>query len=169
MTAPNRGRRPLRRRTIWAALFAVAIGALILLLILVGIGTLRLSTSSGPTVTVSEVKWTVEQGSLAGGQGWFGKSVFNYTTASGWVPPSFGAGATFEISWSIVNYDSATHYIYNVTASSPFLVTGTRVALPMAVVSGDDGYPLSIYFSSPSSASGAYTLSITVDALPSSG
>lgn len=146
-------------------LFGVALGALVLILVLVGVGYLRLPTSPGPTVTVTEVRWTVQQGTNAGGMGWFGKGQFNYTAASGWLAPTFSAGSRFQVSWTIANYDDVNHTIYSVSVSSPFVLAGTLAPLPMNVNVGDDGNILGVWVSTSSSTSGSFPLSITVNAL----
>lgn len=150
---------------VWTALFAVALGVLVFLLVLIGIGDLRLPGSSSPSVTVTEVKWTIEQGTNKGGLGWFGKGEFNYTNATGWMAPTYPAGSRFTVSWSIANYDTVNHTIYSVSLGSPFLLAGTRLPLPMNVNVGDDGNVLELYVTTPSSTSGAFALNITVNAL----
>lgn len=160
-------RRLRKRNLVWAGLFVAATTVLVVLLVLVGIGYLRLPSTPGPSVTVSEVEWNVAQGQTSQGRGWFGPSQFNYTSASGWQSPTFEAGSQLEVTWALVNYDNVTHTIYSVSVSAPFALSGTLRSLPMIVNIGDEGNLLAIYVSIPSSASGPYSLTITVDALGS--
>jgi hypothetical protein len=164
---PRRFRRLTRRQWVWTALFAVALAVLVFLLVLVGVGYLRLpsSSSSKPSVTVTAVDWTVEQGTNGHGVGWFGKNQFNYTGATGWFPPTFAAGSQLQVSWSISNFDNVNHTIYSVSVGAPFSLDHTLPVLPMTVFVGDDGNTLGIWVTTSSSTSGSYVLDITVDAL----
>ena len=154
-----------RRQIVWGILYTIAIGVVVLLLILIGVGYLRLPPKTGPSVTISEVEWTVAQGTNSYGQTWFGKSQFNYTPAAGWVPPSFAAGGQLLVTWQVVNYDITSHTICSVTVSSPFILSGTQEPLPMTINPGDDGGALGVWVTTPSSVSGTYPLSISVNAL----
>jgi hypothetical protein len=157
-------RRLSRRQLLWTALFAVAIGLLVLLVAFIGLGYLRLPTSAGPSVTVSSVHWVIEQGTNAQNQTWFGKSQFNYSGAS-WIAPTYAAGTTFDVSWTVVNYDNVTRNICDVTIATPFLLVKTSPTLPFAAVVGDESGSLKIFVTTSSSASGSFMLNITVDAL----
>ena len=157
-----------RRRLVWLGLYVTAVGVLALLLVLVGTGTLRLpSRSPGPSVTVSSVNWSVLEGQIPNGRGWFGPAEFNYTSATGWKPATFSSGGRLQISWGVVNYDNTTHQIYSVTVSPPFELAGTGTPLPMFVGIGDDGNTLVVYVTTSSSTSGTFPLAITVNALSS--
>jgi hypothetical protein len=157
-------RRFARRQLLWTALFAIAVGVLVLLLVLIGVGYLRLPSAPAPTMTVSEVKWTVLQGTNSYGEAWFGRGVFNYTPATGWQT-NYAAGSTFTVNWDITNYDNVDHTIYTVTVNAPFLIQKTGVPLPMNVMVGDEGNPLLLYVTTSGSQSGTFTLDITVNAL----
>ncbi len=107
------------------------------MLVLVGIGYLRLPSSFPPDITVTSVHWTIEQGTIATGQGWFGGNEFNYTPATGWVPLTIPAGSSFPLAWSIVNFDKVNHTIYSVVVSSPFSLV--RNPIPSAHDGRDRG------------------------------
>lgn len=163
-------RRWKRRQWVWAGLYAVVTTVLVVVLVLIALGDLRLATSSssGPSVTVSAVDWTVEQGTIASeNQGWFGPSQFNYTPAHGWVPPTYPTGEKFLVTWQITNYDNASHVIYAVSVDSPFTCVGTQFPLPMTVVVGDEGGTMGVWVTS--SQGGRFVLSIVVDALSDTG
>lgn len=166
----RRFRRLTRRQWVWTALFAVALAVLVFLLVLIGVGYLRLpsTSSTGAQVTVTAVDWTIEQGTNGHGIGWFGKSQFNYTGATGWFPPTFAAGSELQVSWSISNFDTVNHTVYTVTAGAPFSVARTLPVLPMNVNVGDDGNTLGVWVTTSSSTSGSYVLDLTVDALSGS-
>ncbi len=158
-------RRLVRRRLIWTALLVVAVGVLVLLLGLIGVGYLRLPTAPAATVTISEIQWTIQEGTTASGVGWFGPSHVNDTANSG-LPLSFAAGTTFRLAWGANNRDNVSHTVYSVTATSPpFSWVSSTPALPSTVPIGDDSFGFSFYFSTPSSASGTFVLTITVNAL----
>ncbi|HLM91549.1 MAG TPA: hypothetical protein VK424_05810 [Thermoplasmata archaeon] len=156
---------PRGRQLIWTALYSIALGVLVLLLVFIGIGYLRLPASSPSTFTVEEVRWTIEQGTIANGQGWFGLGEFNYSRAAGFFPPTYDSGASFQVAWALVNYDHVNHTIYSVTVNSPFTLVGTKYSLPMPVVIGDDSRPLGLTIGSPSSLTGPVVLEITVNTL----
>src|SRR5271170_1589778 len=160
-------RMPQRRQLLWTVLLTVATAVLALLLILIGVGYLRLPTTaaSSTTITVTEVRWTIEQGTIPTGEGWFGEGEFNYTSADGWISPTFASGSSFSVDWTIVNFDRVNHTIFSVTVNSPFLLVGTHYPLPMNVVVGDNSRPLGLTISTASSASGPLVLEVTVNAL----
>jgi hypothetical protein len=159
----RRRRRLTRRQQLWTALFAVALGVLVFLLVLIGIGELRLPGAATPNVTVTEVQWTIEQGTTGHGVGWFGKGLFNYTTATGWAAPTFAAGTELKVVWDVQNFDSVPHNITGVSVGQPFTVdTARSSALPLAVNIGDEGAILTVWVTTSSSTSGAFVLTITV-------
>ncbi len=158
----------MKRRLLWTALLAIAIGILVLLLVLIGVGYLRLPHLPGagtPSVTISEVKWTVEQGQTSSGQGWFGPSQFNQTQDEGY-PLTVSAGSSIKLIWPAFNRDSVSHTVYSVAVSAPFQVLSSSPSLPCQVAAGDDSAFFDFEVEVPSSASGSYTLSVTVDAQP---
>jgi hypothetical protein len=159
----RRRRRLSRRERVWTALFAVALGVLIFLLVLIGIGYLRLPQAAGATVTVTAVDWTIEQGTNGHGTGWFGKGLFNYTNATGWRSPSFAAGTSLEVVWTVQNFDTTVHNLTGVSVGSPFqTVAGKGSPLPLRVNIGDDGGTLVLWVTTASSVSGSYVLDVTV-------
>ena len=158
--------RPVRRRTLlWGALFAIVAGVLIVLLVLIGLGYLVIPGPSQPSVTVTEVEWTILEHDTSGGIGWFGASSFNYSPPHAGYPATFPAASTFDVQWSPVNFDSVSHTVYAFTVASPFELVSSRPALPYAVPPGDDGGNFSIYITTPSGTSGSYDLEITINAL----
>lgn len=154
----------MKRRRLWAVLFTVAIAVLVLLLVLIGVGYLRLPSSSPAMVTVSEIEWTIEQGSTSDGQGWFGPSHVNDTANQG-APYYYTAGTTFQLSWSAFNRDTANHTVYSVSTLAPFSFVGAHPTLPATVPGGDDSFGFAFDFSTPSSTSGTYVMYITLNAL----
>ena len=126
---------------------------------------LRLPALAPSTFTVREIRWTIEQGTISTGEGWFGLGEFNYTPAAGFFPPTYDSGSAFTVAWAIVNYDHVNHTIYSVTVNSPFTVLGSKYPLPMPVIVGDDSRPLGLTIGTPSSLTGSVILEITVNAL----
>lgn len=159
-------RRTRRRTLFWGVLLAAVAGILIVLLVLIGLGYLVLPGPAPPNVTVTEVSWTLFQGT-SHGHGWFGSSTFNYTANDGY-PATFPAGYTFTVAWSPVNFDSVSHTVYTVAVSAPFELVSSHPALPYAVAPGDDSGNFSFYITTPSSTSGAYVLQVTVNAISAS-
>ena len=157
-------RRTRRRTLVWSILLTAVAGILIVLLVLIGLGYLVLPGPTPPSVTVTEVTWSLLQGTDSHGIGWFGGSSFNYSMNDGY-PTTFRAGSTFTLPWSPENFDSVSHTIYTVTVSAPFELVSSRPALPYAVAPGDDSGNFSFTITTSSTTSGAYVLQVTVNAL----
>jgi hypothetical protein len=155
----------MRRRALWTALFAIAIGVLVFLVVLIGIGYLRLPAASPGTVTISEIQWNIEQGTTGSGQGWFGPSQVNDSKPP--LPLSYAAGSTFQISWSAFNRDNVAHTVYTVSTLPPFQYVGSTPSLAYTVPAGDDSAGFLLSFSTSGSTAGTYVLTITVNALGS--
>ena len=107
-----------RARLLWTLVAAVA-GLVVLLVALVGFGYLRLPSAPPPSVTVSQVDWTVLEGTTSSGVGWFGNSSFNYSLAEGF-PLTVAAGSSFSVVWTTMNWDISPHTVSYVAVSSPF-------------------------------------------------
>lgn len=154
-----------RRTLLWSALFAIAAGVLVVLLVLIGFGYLALPKSPPPSVTVSEVQWTIQQGTTPGGGGWFGPSHFNYSLNAEF-PLTVSAGTSFRLAWTPENFDTTAHTVYSLSVSVPFEWNSqsSRPPLPDTVPSGDDGGQFSFVIITPSTP-GTYELNVTVNAI----
>jgi len=158
-------RRIPQKKLIWAVLFVIVTAVLVSLLVLIGLGYLTLPKSAPGSVTVSEVQFTVVQGTTSGGSGWFGPSTFTYGNNAGF-PRTETVGQSFGLPWAPQNFDSTPHTIYTVSVGNPgFCLSTSHPALPDSVPPGDDGGEFEFSIGVPSSASGAVTLEITIDAL----
>ena len=157
--------RPSRRGRLMNILLAIAIGVVVVLLVAIGLGYLRLPAPDGPKVTITEVRWTILQGTNAYNQGWFGKGQFNYTRADGWLSPTYSSGSRFLLTWEMVNYDTVNHTIFDVALSAPFIFIGTQPPLPVNVIPGDEAGTLGVLIETSSSTSGSFALNVTVNAL----
>lgn len=161
-------RRPGRRGGLRGrvGLLRIAIGVMaavvVVLLILIGLGTLVLPSSSNPTVTITEVRWTIEQGTDSNGHGWFGNSSINETDEDG-LPAQVPSGGVFTVQVTLLATSNKT--IYTATADSPFTVTNTVPQLPAKPVGVDD-FVFQVVVRAPSVSSDAtYVLLVTLDAL----
>ncbi len=150
-----------RARFLWSLVAAVA-GLVVLLVALVGFGYLRLPSAPPPSVTVSQVDWTVLEGTTSTGIGWFGNSSFNYTLAEGF-PLAVTAGSSFSVVWTTMNWDSSPHTVSYVAVSSPFTLERSTPGVPITAAAGDDDVGFSFTIGVPSSASGSYVLDVTVN------
>ena len=103
---------------------------------LIALGFLALPSNPGHTVTITEVRWSIVQGTTADGTGWFGPSQFNYTD-NGW-PAQVPSGGRIDIPWSFSNYDASNRTVYAVQSSSPFTVVSSQPALPVSIPGGSD-------------------------------
>jgi hypothetical protein len=158
-------RRIPKKKLLWALLFVVVTVILISLLVLIGLGYLTLPKSAPANVTVTEVQFTVVQGTTSSGSGWFGPSTFVYGNNAGF-PRTEPAGQSFGLPWAPQNFDTTPHTIYTVSVGNPgFCIASTHPALPDSVPPGDDGGQFEFSISIPSSASGTLSIEITIDAL----
>jgi hypothetical protein len=151
----------MRRRALWTGLIAVALGVLVFLLVLIGVGYLRLPGPAPGTGTITEIEFTINQGTAPNGQGWFGPTPVVETT--GQVPLTYTTGSPFTISWSGFNRDSVPHNITGVTAQPPFSDLVASPSPPCSVPGGFDGGGFS--FQIVSSATGNNILYITINAI----
>lgn len=154
-----------KRTLLWSSLFAIAIAVLITLLVLIGLGYLALPASPPKQVTISEVEWTIVQGTTSHGIGWFGPSPFYYGENAGF-PRTEPTGGTFNLPWSPQNFDTVSHNVCAVTiGNSGFSIGSPHPALPNTVPPGDDGGQFEFPINVPGSASGNYTLQLTINAI----
>ncbi len=135
---------------------------MILLVALIGLGTLRLPSAPPSSVTVSQVDWTILEGTTSTGHGWFGPGSFNSTVSDGF-PLTVAAGGSFVVAWAPVNLDVSPHTVSYASVNAPFTVDGTAPGLPCTVPVGDDPTPFGFTIGVPTSASGAYVLDITLN------
>jgi len=134
----------------------------ILLLVLIGLGTLVLPTPGKPTVTITEVRWTIEQGTDSNGHGWFGNSTINETDEDG-LPAQVPSGGVFTVQVTLLATSNKT--IFTATADSPFSIAYTVPTLPTTPVGVDD-FVFHVAVDAPSVSNDAsYVLLITLDAL----
>lgn len=154
----------MKRKLLWTTLLGTGIGVLVLLLVLIGIGYLRLPPAPQGTVSVSEIHWTLEEGTTASGQGWFGPSEVNQTSGQG-LPQTYTSGTTFALSWSAFNRDNVSHTVYSISVLPPFSFGGAQPTLPGTVPAADDGFGFTFDFSTASSTTGTYILEVTVNCL----
>jgi hypothetical protein len=158
--------RPIpRKKLVWALLFLVVTVVLVALLVLIGLGYLTLPKSTPGSVTISEVQFTIVQGTTPAGAGWFGPSTFTYEKNAGF-PRSETVGQSFGLPWAPQNFDTTSHTIYTVNVgNSGYCVASAHPALPASVPPGDDGGQFEFQISIPSGASGTIALSVTIDAV----
>lgn len=155
---------PLRRRVITWAVVAVA-ALVVVLLVLVGVGDLRVSPSSTGDLTVSRVQWTILQDTINGSSttGWFGPSSFNYSYADGY-PLQTSAGGTFTVGVVLSDLGGQPHPMCSAIAAAPFSVVSSHPALPVKVPVDDDvGFSFTIQ--TPDSPGAVLTLNLTLNAL----
>lgn len=148
----------------WAVIAAAVLVAA--LLTLVAVGELRISSSpSAGTLTVSEVQWTILQGTIINSStGWFGPSTFNYTNASGF-PLQVAAGSQFIVPLVLSDLGGQSHPMCSALASSPFSVVATHPTLPVKVPAGEDDAGFSFTIQTPNSPGAVLVLGITLNAL----
>lgn len=141
---------------------AVMAAAVVVLLVLIGLGFLVLPSTSNPTVTVTEIRWTIEQGTNSNGHGWFGNGSINETIADG-LPLHVSSGGVFTVLVTLLATSNKT--IFTATADSPFTVVYTIPTLPTTPVGVDD-FTFEAAVRAPSvSSDTSYVLLITLDAL----
>jgi hypothetical protein len=160
---------PLRGRVIFWAVVALAI-FVVILLVLVGVGVLRLASNSSPgTLTVSRVQWTILQGTLNGSTtiGWFGPSNFNYTYAEGF-PAQVAAGSQFAVPLVISDLGGHPHGVNCTYAAAPFTVVSSKPTLPVTVPAGEDDAGFTFMVQTPNSPGAVFVLYMTVNGLPAS-
>ena len=134
----------------------------VVLLVLIGLGTLILPSPSNPTVTITGVRWTIEQGTDSNGHGWFGNSTINETGEDG-LPAQVTSGGVFTVQVTLLATSNKT--IFTATASSPFTVVYTVPGLPAQPIGVDD-FLFEVAVRAPSvSSDSSYIVLITLDAL----
>jgi hypothetical protein len=161
--------RPLSKNRLlgWAVMAVAAV--VVVILALVGVGVLRLpnSASNTGTVEVTEVHWTVLQGTLPNSTttGWFGP--FNYTFAGpdDGYPLNVSAGGTFTIALVVSCLGGVPHWVYSAYAASPFTVKSTKPVLPVEVPKGEDDAGFYFTVQVPSTPGAVLALNMTFNAL----
>ena len=152
----------LTRRHFWPLAIAVATVVVVALLILIGFGVLVLPSSSPDRITITEVQWTIEQGTTSAGFGWFGPSQRIASNTSG-LPVRIALGDKFTMPLSLSDLDSVNHTIQTVSVVSPFSLDRTVPALPAKVISGMDDYVFSVTLGTADASAGhSYTVYITL-------
>jgi hypothetical protein len=152
----------IRRKTLWTLAVGAATGLVVLLLILIAIGVLVLPAASPASVTVTEVRWTILQGTTSSGLAWFGQGQFNYTNG---FPVNETAGGSMTLSVSLTNLDTLNHTIYSVVAMPPFNVSSVQPAVPRVVPHSVDNALFQITVSVPDDPGRSLVLQLTVNAL----
>jgi len=159
-------KRKLTRSRVLGIAIAVVASVVAVLLILIGVGVLRLPGAAAPQVTVAAVEWNILQGKTQFGFGWFGNNSRNMTDVDG-LPVTVASGHTFALSLTLSNLDHVNHSLYSVVASSPFAVSGVLPALPVNVVSGSDDFVMTVTVTAPTvSSDTTYSLILTINAIP---
>lgn len=155
----------LRRRG-WflKTLIAVAAAVVVVLVGLIAAGVLVLPLAPPTTVTISEVQWTVLEGTTAQGYGWFGNSSFTWDHRNGF-PLTLSPGSSFQLPWTTANMDGVNHTIYSVSVNPPFRLVSTWPTVPVVAPGGEDSVVFEFQISVPSTASGSMVLQVTVNAL----
>jgi hypothetical protein len=157
-------RRIAKRTLVWASLFLVVTAVLITLLVLIGLGYLTLPKAAPNQITISEVNWTILQGTTSGGMGWFGPSNFTYGHNAGY-PRTQTTGTSFGLPWTPQNFDSTSHTVYSVSVGNAgWAVLSSHPALPDSLPPGDDSGEFQFTISVPSGATGTIVLDVTIDA-----
>lgn len=158
--------RPPRRHHLLQLAIAFVAGVVVVLLVLIGLGVLVLPASSPPKVTITEVQWTILQGTNPNGAGWFGKSPINETAADG-LPWSVNSGGSANF---LVQLLGNNRTIYNVTSLTPgFKVTSTIPPTPCNAT-GVDEFHITATVQVPSvSSDTSYVLELEINGLYPSG
>jgi hypothetical protein len=159
----------VKRRHIWTIVVAIATIVLLVLLSLIALGYFVLPGAAPPApVKVSQIDFTLDQGTNASGYGWFGPNTFTYTGIANGYPYSVAAGAAFTVPLILENYDDNPHDIYSIQVEAPFTLTGTTPILPATVAALQDDASFQLDFRAPSSPGATLTMFVTIDAdLPS--
>jgi hypothetical protein len=158
---PPRSRR--RSRILTLAIIAVAI-FVVILLVLIGLGVLVLPGPSKPTVTITHIQWTIQQGTT-NGHGWFGNNSINQTEQDGVLPVSVASGGRFTV--SIILLATSNHTMYSASANNSFVVSGCDPILPTTPMGVDD-FKLTVSLVAPSVSGDTTTvLGLTLNALNS--
>lgn len=152
----------LTRRRFWQLAIGVATVVVVGLLVMIGLGVLVLPSTAPEKITISEVHWTIIQGTTSTGFGWFGPSERIANNSSG-LPLRVTLGHSFTVLLPLTDLDSVNHTIQTVTVVSPFNVMGTSPSVPALVISGMDDFLISVTLGT-SGASGdqSYTVQITL-------
>jgi hypothetical protein len=159
-------KRKLKRSQLWTIAVGVAAVILATFLALIAFGVLVLPGASPPApVRVTQVEFTLDQGTNASGRGWFGPSTFNYTGIGYGFPYVVAPGGNFSIPLILENFDTVPHTVYSASASAPFTLTGTSPALPAEVRALQDDAGLQLFVKAPSTPGATLTLFITVNML----
>lgn len=159
-------KRRLSRHRAWQLAIGIVAGLVVVLLVLIGLGILTLPAPAPSKVTITQVQWTILQGTTTFGFGWFGPSTRIANNSSG-LPVEVASGGRFTVTLSLSDLDSANHTIYSVLAASPFRVVSTVPSIPAKVVSGMDDFTLNVDVAVPTvSSDTSYVVDLTVDALP---
>lgn len=152
----------IRRKTLWTIAVAAVTGLVVVLLVLIAIGILVLPATSPAPVTVTEVRWTILEGTTASGLGWFGESQFNYTNG---FPVNETAGGSMTLSVTLTNLDTLNHTIYSVLAMPPFNVSSVQPEVPRVIPHSVDNALFQITVSVPNDPGHSLVLQLTVNAL----
>jgi len=164
--ASGRVRRFDRPLLLRVAVVAVA-GLVVVLLVMIGLGYLILPANPPTTVTISEVRWTILQGTNPNGRGWFGNSPINETPPAESLPWTTDSGSLVKVAILLLG---GNHTIYNVTSlTSGFTVVSTTPAMPCAA-NGVDDFALAALVRVPSVSSDvSYVLEMEINAEGPSG
>ena len=154
---------PLRRSTFWTVAIGTAASVVVVLLVLIGIGVLVLPSSPTAPVRITEVRWTILQGTTTSGIGWFGPSQFNYTTNG--FPTNETPGGSLSLAVTLANFDTQNHTVYSVVAVSPFDVSAVHPTVPRMVPHGDDNALFQVVVTVPNQPGLSLSLQLTIDAL----
>lgn len=141
-----------------------AIGVVVLLVGLIGVGVLVLPSSASPTITISETRYTILEGTNASGGNWFGPDQLSYPGLNGY-PTSVPAGSSFGVPIVLWNHDSANHTVYSVSVAPPFTYVRSDPALPISVPAGEDNANFEFTLLAPTGSGGSIAVAITINAL----
>lgn len=135
----------------------------VVLLVLIGVGRLALpsTTSSPPTVTITEIRWYILQGAT-NGHGWFGNNLTVLGQDDG-LPWVVNSGATFSVVITLLA--TSDRPLYSANATLPFEMTSTSPALPSTPTGADDFIFRATVVAPSVSNSTSTVLGLTINAL----
>ena len=161
---PRRG----RRGRYWRIAIVVASAVVVVLLMLIGVGILRLPSTSPAPYSIEAIQWTLVQGTILpnatgcpNSTGWFGVSPFTWSGTG--YPMSVTPGGTFTINGLLLkNCDSVTHNVTAIEATAPFSTVSVSPTLPAAVLRVVDSAYFKIAVSVPNDPGGSGVLDMTI-------
>lgn len=142
----------------------VAAGAVVLLLVLIGLGYLVLPQNPTAPVTITQTRYTILEGKNASGGYWFGPSSLVYPGLNGY-PTTVVPGAKFGVPIVMWNYDTANHTVYSISVASPFVYDKSDPGVPILILAGADNANFEFTLTAPNQPGTSAVVNITINAL----